>query len=80
MGLVYENITLKNATDVGDLKRGFIKDGEVRQIKTLAMVDTGAGTLVINEDIQRELGLDVEGERPVALANTSAQMCKVTER
>jgi len=79
MGFVYENITLKNAFDAGNCRRGSIKDGEVRQIKILAMVNTGAETLIINEEIQKELGLDVEGERPVALANASAQMCKITE-
>ena len=79
MGMVYENITIKNATDVGVLERGNIKEGEVRQIKVLALIDTGAWTLIINEEMQQELGLYVMGERPVTLADSGTQMCKVTE-
>jgi len=79
MGMVYENITLKNATDVGNFDRGDIKEGEVRQMKVLAMVDTGAWTLIINEDMQQELGLGVKGERSVTLADSGTQICKVTE-
>ena len=79
MGFVYENITLKNATDVVICNRGDIQEGEVRQIKVLAMVDTGAETLIINEEMQKDLGLYAQGEKPVALADKSAQMCIVTE-
>ncbi|MCL2042934.1 MAG: aspartyl protease family protein [Treponema sp.] len=79
MGLVYENITLKNATDVGNSVRGIIQEGEVRQIKVLAMVDTGAETLVINEAMRQELGLTVIGERRVGLANNYGEMCQFTE-
>ena len=79
MGLVYENITIKNAGDVINVERKIMQESEVRQIKVLAMVDTGADTLVINESMQQELGLKLMGERQVSLANDANEMCKITE-
>ena len=79
MGLVYENITLKNATDVISVERKIMQESEVRQIKVLAMVDTGADTLVINEAMRQELGLKLMGERQVSMANDTNEMCKITE-
>ena len=79
MGLVYENITLKNAIDVGVYDRGIIGESEIRQIKVLAMVDTGADTLVINEAMRQELGLGLRGERLISLANETEEWCKYTE-
>jgi clan AA aspartic protease len=79
MGLVYENITLKNAGDVSDVRRGFIKEPEIRQIKVLAMVDTGAEMLVISDAIRQELGLEVLGQQQIRLANDAVQICQFTE-
>ena len=79
MGLVYENITLKNATDLISVERKMMKESEVRQIKVLAMVDTGADTLVINDAMREELGLKLMGERQVSMANDTNEMCKITE-
>ena len=79
MGLVYENITLKNIFDEKEYRRGNIKEGEVRQIKVLALVDTGAETLVINEAMRLELGLELVGEKRISLADETGGMCKITE-
>ena len=79
MGLVYENITLKNTLDVLNSRRGIINTSEVREINVRAMVDTGAETLVINDTIRQELGLETEGERQVALANEAFETCTITE-
>jgi len=79
MGLIYENITLKNAGDVSDVRRGFIKEPEIRQIKVLAMVDTGAEMLVINEAIRQELGLEILEQRQIRLTNETVQNCQFTE-
>jgi len=57
MSVVYTEITLKNMMDVGDVKRGNIKADEVRQMTVQAVVDTGAWTMVINEEIRNKLGL-----------------------
>ena len=79
MGFVYENITLKNALDVGIEQHGMIKKGEIRQVKVLAMVDTGAQTVVINEEIRNDLGLAIQQERVVRMANNTSQIGRFTE-
>ena len=79
MGIVHAEITLKNTFDVRDHKRGLIKESEIRQAAVKAMVDTGAGTLVINEEQREQLGLEVRGLRRATFANESKEMCKVTE-
>ena len=79
MGLVYEKITLKNAGDVTNARRGIIGESEIRQTAITAMVDTGAGTLVINEAVRQQLGLEVIAERPATLANETKEICKITE-
>jgi clan AA aspartic protease len=43
------------------------------------MVDTGATTLVINEQLFEQLGLRSMGDREISLANDSKETCKVTE-
>ena len=77
MGLVYEEITLKNVYDVEMCDRGLIKKSEVRQITVQALVDTGASTLVITEEIQKKLGLGIKGKRYATLANSKKDMCKI---
>ena len=79
MGMVYEDITLKNAIDVGNCTRGLIEEHEIRQTTVQALVDTGASTLVINENMRQQLGLEVRREREVTLANGTKEMCKITE-
>ena len=79
MGIVYTEITLKNAFDVGTCKRGHIGEQEIRQTTVEAMVDTGAGTLVINEELRQKLGLDVHGERRATLANGAKEMVKIVD-
>ncbi|MDR0494131.1 MAG: hypothetical protein LBG95_00675 [Treponema sp.] len=79
MGLVFDNITIKNAGDVSGVRRGYIQEREIRQIQVQAMVDTGSEALIISEGIQEALGLDVVGEQPVKLANNNYQTCRFTE-
>jgi clan AA aspartic protease len=69
MGTFMEVITLENATDREIVGRGYIKESQVRNLKVEAMPDTGAWTLVINEDIQQKLGLAIEGECHSSLAD-----------
>ncbi|MHC6203266.1 hypothetical protein ACYULU_08735 [Breznakiellaceae bacterium SP9] len=57
MGTTYAEITLRNDGDVTNARRGLIKESEIRQITIQSLADTGAGTLVITEAIQKELGL-----------------------
>ncbi|MDR3284903.1 MAG: retroviral-like aspartic protease family protein [Treponema sp.] len=71
MSIVYTEITLKNGGDVLDLRRGRIKEPEVRQTTVTALVDTGAWTLVIDDDTCKQLGLEVVGTESTTLADGS---------
>ena len=79
MGLVHAEITLRNDGDVTNVRRGIIKEPEIRQTAVTAMVDTGAATLVINEDIRRQLGLDIERSYEATLADGSKQTYGLSE-
>ena len=69
MGLVYTELTLRNAIDVGFAKLGNITEEEIRQTTVRALVDTGAGNLVINEAIREKLGLPFGGTSRGTLAD-----------
>jgi clan AA aspartic protease len=79
MGIVYAEITLKNAGDVANARRGIIKEPELRQMTVNAMVDTGAWTLVFNEDTRLKLGLEIEGKEPSTLADGVESVYPMTE-
>ena len=79
MGNVYAEITLKNSWDVTNVGRGIISDKEVRTLTLTALVDTGASTLVINEDICRQLGLSIVETHTATLAGGVRKECKITE-
>ena len=61
MSMVHTEIILKNAEDLIFARDGYKKKTEVRQITVQALVDTGAWTLVINEEIREKLGLSITG-------------------
>jgi hypothetical protein len=79
MGLVYTEITLENPVDAGNARRGIIRETEVRKVTVNAMVDTGAWTLVINEDIRAKLGLRVERTQVTEVAGGAKETCGITE-
>ncbi|MDR0456212.1 MAG: retroviral-like aspartic protease family protein [Treponema sp.] len=79
MGYVYTDITLKNAQDVLSHMSGTMQEPDIRQTTVQAMVDTGAGTLIMNDGLRQELGLRVMGEKYATLANRAVKMCKYTE-
>ena len=71
MGQVYADITLKNAGDVTLAQNGYKKEHEIR-IKTMSiLVDTGAITLIINDDICKELGLNLREDKSARLADNT---------
>jgi clan AA aspartic protease len=78
MGLFKEEITLENILDRGDANRGYIKESEIRKLKVEAMPDTGAWTLVINEDIRQKLGLTIEETSTSTLADGKSGTYDVT--
>jgi clan AA aspartic protease len=79
MGIVYSEIVLKNAADAAKARDGIIPEKEVRTVAVTAMVDTGAGTLVINEEIRQKLGLVTQALRRTALADGVSAIYQVTE-
>jgi clan AA aspartic protease len=79
MGEVSEKITLVNARDAGNARRGFIKESEVRKLAVDAVVDTGAGPLVISDAMRQRLGLEIERDESVFLAGKVLQKCTVAE-
>ncbi|GHU73530.1 hypothetical protein FACS189450_13490 [Spirochaetia bacterium] len=79
VGSTFEEITLKNDFDVGKARNGLIKEPEIRQTTVRALVDTGAGTLVINEAVRKQLGLIVIGLHKATLANGEPEICRIAE-
>jgi clan AA aspartic protease len=79
MGEVRTEITLINNEDRGAANRGFIPQEQVRQLTVDALVDTGAWTLVINEEIRQKLGLKVKETRETTLAGGIKAPCHTTE-
>ena len=78
MGTFLEEITLENVFDRGLADHGYIKDTEVRTLKVEAVPDTGAWTLVINEEIREKLGLDIDKEVHSTLADGTREKYPLT--
>ena len=79
MSTVKTEITLKNAVDVGNATRGYITDAQVRSLTVQALADTGAWTLVIDEDTCQKLGLELRGPEPGVLADGSTIVYQITD-
>jgi len=79
MGIVQAEITLKNIRDKMKAEEGYIKEPEVRQTTVQAVVDTGAMTLVINEQLRQQLGLEVVGEKQARMADNTRRTVKIAE-
>ena len=69
MSVVYTELTLKNMMDVGNAQQGFITENKVRKMTVQAIVDTGAWTLVINNETREKLGLLDQGIGEATLAD-----------
>ena len=79
MGTFKEEITLENIVDRGLANRGYIKETEIRTLTVQAMPDTGAWTLVINEDVREKLGLTIQGSSVSTLADGKTSNYPITE-
>ena len=77
MGIVYADITLKNLNDVITANIGVISEGEIRQKTVQAIVDTGAISMVINEELCEELGLEITGKRQVTYGNNASEIVNI---
>ena len=72
-------ITLKNAVDVVNSGIGIIKENKIRQTIVEALIDTGAATLVINEELCQILGLCIKEERKARVADGQWVFCQIIE-
>jgi clan AA aspartic protease len=84
MGEVRTEITLVNLREAGKAQDGLIPESEVSQLMVNAVVDTGATTLIINEETREKLGLRVEDTGEVtgdlrSQAGGVKSPCRVTE-
>ena len=79
MGTVHAEITLTNAIDSANCARGLIKEQDLRSATVTAIVDTGAMSLVITEELRQTLGLGTVGERTALVANGQRVLCKISE-
>jgi clan AA aspartic protease len=75
MGHVYAEITLQNSFEVIAAEKGLIPNGNVKKLTVTALVDSGAMTLTINEEIAKQLNLPVREQFDVTLANGSRHKC-----
>jgi clan AA aspartic protease len=69
MSIVYTELTLKNEGDTILAEEGYIKENKIRQMTVQAIVDTGAWTLVINNETREKLGLRDKGLGEAILAD-----------
>jgi clan AA aspartic protease len=72
-------ITLKNGGDLVRARDGHITEQNIRSVTVTALVDTGARTLIINENLRDKLGLTIVNEFSATLAGCSKASCNVTE-
>jgi hypothetical protein len=79
MSTFTEEITLVNAGDIRYADDGVITDAKIRRIKVDAMVDTGAWTLVINEETRAALGLKLNGSVFSSVADGKTEKYAMTE-
>jgi hypothetical protein len=79
MEQLYESVTLKNAGDVIDARRGFIKESQIRKVTIMATVETQSQVLFISDDVRQKLGLKVLGGKNIQMADGTTKTCTLTD-
>jgi len=79
MGNVYAEIIVKNAVEFKLARNGQMAENDVHTVTLNALVDTGATTLIINEDIFKQLGLSVVDTSDISLAGGAEMEAKVAD-
>lgn len=69
MGYVYADIELINQGHLVLHRHGMLPENEIRKVTCRVLVDTGAWDLVINEDVKKQLDLQVIERRTVKMAD-----------
>jgi clan AA aspartic protease len=73
MGEIYVDIMLCNGADFIATKMGTLPVEQMRKMDVHALVDSGATTLVINEEIKNQLGLVLLETKEIRLADGSIE-------
>lgn len=71
MGEVRSKVLLENRRDRILFEGGYLDEKKIRQIEINALVDTGAVMTLLSQDLVQTLGLPVEGQVIVTLADDS---------
>jgi len=61
------------------VRDGRLAERDVRRVTVTALVDTGAGTLVISEELRQKLGLEIQGLRRTTFGDGRQELCRLTE-
>ena len=77
MGLIYADLELVSADDKALVRKGYLKQEELKSEKVRALVDTGAYMMCINEHIQTQLDLPFVRNTEAELADGKIQSVKV---
>ena len=78
MGTFFETITLVNSLDRAFADSGYIPKDQIRAMEVEAMPDTGAWTLIINDEVRRKLGLKTDGTVESSMADGSTVQYDLT--
>ena len=71
MGLIYADIELVNAIDLGLARRFKIGEEEIKRMTVKMLVDTGSVYMCINETVREQLDLAILEKRKAQLADGS---------
>ena len=69
MGLIRTEIELLSSEDMLAARRGRLPESEIKRAKVIALVDSGAYMLAINEQLKTQLDLAVLGNQIAELAD-----------
>ena len=79
MGAVRVKVKLSNAADEHQFQSGQLALEQVRTLETDALVDTGAVTTIIPDDVRQQLGLLSRGQRVARYADGRRETVDITE-
>ena len=79
MGEVRVKVKLTNALDRALARRGKISENEIRTYEADALVDSGAVSSVVPQNVMQQLGLQSDGQRVAEYADGRNDVVDLTE-
>jgi hypothetical protein len=77
MGIVKAEIELINSSDIALFEGGVITEDKIRKMKIMAIADTGAVMMAINETVKNQLGLKAAEMRVAQMADGSERELEI---